>query len=80
MYFTGRFDYSVPLELTLTYVLVQIRFIFLGFILSYYFAVPYTVITMALSVVLADLRFYVDFHQYMDQVLGLSDEDDDDDE
>lgn len=78
MYFTGGFNYSVPLELSLTYVLVQLRFLFFSFVITYYFAVPYTVITMALAVLIADMRFYIDFNDYIDAVLGLNDEENDD--
>ena len=35
---------------------------------------PYTVITMSLSVLLADFRFFVDFTEYMDTLMGLSEE------
>jgi hypothetical protein len=76
-YFTGGFNYSVPLELSLTYILVQLRFIFFSFVITYYFTVPYTVITMALAVILADMRFYIDFNDYIEAVLGLTDEEDD---
>jgi hypothetical protein len=39
---------------------------------------PYTVITMALAVILADIRFYVDFNDYIESLLGiLTDEDED---
>jgi len=78
MYFTGGFNYSVPLELSLTYILVQLRFLFFSFVITYYFAVPYTVITMALAVLIADMRFYIDFNDYIEAVLGLNDEEDDD--
>ena len=78
-YFTGGYSYSVPLELTLTYVLVQLRFLFFSFVITYYFAVPYTVITMAVAVILADMRFYIDFNDYIDAVLGLVSEDEDED-
>lgn len=78
MYFTGGFNYSVPLELSLTYILVQLRFLFFSFVITYYFAVPYTVITMALAVLIADMRFYIDFNDYIDAVLGLNNEEDDD--
>lgn len=78
-YFTGGFNYSVPLELTLTYVLVQLRFLFFSFVITYYFAVPYTVVTMALAVIIADMRFYIDFNDYIEAVLGIVSEDEDDD-
>lgn len=78
MYFTGGFNYSVPLELSLTYILVQLRFLFFSFVITYYFAVPYTVMTMALAVLIADMRFYIDFNDYIEAVLGLDDEEDDD--
>jgi hypothetical protein len=64
-YFTGGASYSVPTELIFTYVLTQLRFLFFGFVIVYYFQVPYTVIIMALSVLLADYRFFIDFTDYM---------------
>lgn len=79
-YFTGGFNYSVPLELTLTYALVQLRFLFFSFVITYYFAMPYTVITMALAVILADIRFYVDFNDYIESLLGILTEEDEDTE
>ena len=73
-YFTGGASYSVPSDLALTYILTLIRFLFFGFVISYYFQMPYTVITMSLSVLLADFRFFVDFTEYMDTLMGLSEE------
>lgn len=76
-YFTGGILFAVPNELWFSYVLSTLRFIFAGYVLSYYFNVEYTVITMALSVLLADFRFYTDFSEYM--LNDLDDEEDNDD-
>lgn len=76
-YFTGGASYSVPADLSLTYLLIQLRFLFFGFVISYYFETSYTVLTMALSVILADLRFFIDFSEFMDRFFE-SDEDDED--
>lgn len=75
-YFTGGASYSVPNELVLTYALTLIRFLFFGYIITYYFQLPYTVLTMAVSVLLADFRFFIDFSEFMDQVFGKVDTDD----
>lgn len=79
-YFTGGASYSVPNELSFTYILIQLRFLFFSYVLTYYFAVPYTVITMAIAVVLADLRFFIDFSEYIDAILNTSEDDDEEDE
>lgn len=47
----------------------MLRFIFAGYIISYYFVSEYSVLTFAISVLLADLRFYMDFREYMDFLL-----------
>jgi hypothetical protein len=39
---------------------------------------PYTVITMSISVLLADLRFFIDFSDFMDKVFGLEEDIDED--
>lgn len=75
-YFTGGASYSVPFELTFTYLLTLLRFLFFGFVINYYFGTPYSVLTMSLSVLLADFRFFVDFSEYMDIVTNLDVEDD----
>lgn len=74
-YFTGGASYSVPNSLLVTYVLAQLRFLFFGFMIVYYLQVPYTVSIMALSVLLADFRFFIDFSAYMDMIVD-SEEDD----
>jgi high-affinity K+ transport system ATPase subunit B len=79
-YFTGGASYSVPNELSFTYILTQLRFIFLSYVITYYFAVPYTVLTMVTAVLLADFRFFIDFSDYIDAIMGVEDEDDDDEE
>lgn len=75
MYFTGGFSYAVPAEFSLTYAMCIVRFVFVGYLISMYFLVPYSVITMAISVLLADFRFYLDFHSYINSILSESDED-----
>ena len=78
IYFTGGASYSVPNDLSLTYALTQLRFLFFGFVISYYFEMPYTVLTMALSVLLADLRFFIDFSEFMDKLFELEHDNDED--
>lgn len=81
-YFTGGISYSVPNDLTLTYAIVQLRFLFFSFLITYYLAVPYTVAIMVIAVLLADFRFYLDFGYYIESINGNYDnfdnEDDDD--
>lgn len=79
-YFTGGANYSVPNELSFTYILTQLRFIFFSYIITYYFAVPYTVLTMALAVLFADFRFFVDFSEYIDAITGDVDTEEDDED
>lgn len=64
-YFSGGVNHAIPAELAFDYALRQFRFVFISFIISYYFAADYSVITMAIAVILADLRFYMDFDTYM---------------
>lgn len=77
-YFTGGINYSVPNELSLTYILVQLRFLFFSFVLTYYFAVPYTVLTMVIAVLFADFRFYIEFVNYIEAILGYEEQEDSD--
>lgn len=78
MYFTGSINYSVPYELTLSYMLLQLRFLFFSYVITYYFAVPYTVLTMVLSVLLSDFRFYIEFNDYIESLQEPEDEEDED--
>lgn len=82
MYFTGGVNYSVPSELSLSYALLQIRFLFFSYVITYYFAVPYTVLTMVIAVLLADFRFYIEFNDYIESMVDAltSDESEDSDE
>lgn len=73
-YFTGGIKYSVPNELWFTYSLVLGRFIFASYVISYYFLVPYSVLTLAITVLLADFRFYIDFQEYMEFLLDNPDD------
>ena len=75
-YFSGGANYSIPKELAFDYCLRQLRFIFISYLITYYFAANYYVLTMALAMVLADLRYYIDFEEYMNQ----EDSDDTDEE
>jgi len=74
-YFTGGIKYSIPNDLIFSYALVVLRFIFIGFLVSYYFATPYTVLTFAITILLADFRFFIDFHDYIDFISEDSEED-----
>jgi hypothetical protein len=73
-YFTGGIKYNVPNELWFTYSLVLGRFIFASYVISYYFLVPYSVLTLAITVLLADFRFYLDFQEYMEFLLDNPDD------
>lgn len=80
MYFTGGVSYSVPNELSFTYILTQLRFLFFSYVITYYFAVPYTIITMVVAVLLADFRFFIDFSDYIDSMSNELEEDMDDED
>lgn len=67
VYLSGGVKYSVPNELFLTYVLTQLRFLFISYIVSSYLELPYTVGIMAITVLLADFRFYQDFSNAIDE-------------
>lgn len=68
IYFTGGANYSVPTELSMTYILIQLRFILFSYIVTYYFEAQYTAITMVLAAILADLRFFLDFSTYIESL------------
>lgn len=74
-YFTGGNKYTIPFDFALSYGLTILRFLFASFVISYYFALEYTVLTMSLAVLLADFRFYLDFNQVIEE---LDEEDEDD--
>lgn len=73
-YFTGGVNYAVPSTLAFDYCLRHLRFIFISYIISYYFQAEYSIITMACAMVLADLRFYMDFDDYMSSIADNSEE------
>lgn len=75
-YFTGGTNYSIPPELGLSYLLLQLRFLVYGYVISYYFQVQYSEITAALGILLADFRFFIDFNDYIESVLTSEEEDD----
>lgn len=72
---SGGVKYAVPNDLILTWFLTQIRFLFGSFILCYILALPYTVIILALSIVLADFRFYQDFTHAIEDYTQDNEED-----
>lgn len=76
-YFTGGTKYSVPADLGLSYLLLQLRFMLFGYVVSYYFDTPFSAVTAALCIVLADLRFFIDFTDYIDSQLEPEDDDED---
>ena len=67
-YFSGGVNYAVPSALAFDYCLRHLRFIFISYIITYYFQAEYSIITMACAMVLADLRFYMDFDDYMSSI------------
>lgn len=74
-YFTGGYSYAVPSELVFTYALVQLRFLFVSYILAVMlFNIAYTVPILVVTVVLADLRFYYDFIDYINLLLNTEDD------
>ena len=73
-YFSGGVNYAVPSTLAFDYCLRQLRFVFISYLISYYFQADYNIITMACAMVLADLRFYMDFDEYMSLHDKLSEE------
>lgn len=81
IYLTGALKYSVPTNFLFSYVLVQARFLLAGFLLTVYFQAEYSIVTMALSILLADFRFYSNFSDYIDMMVGdTTDDEEDDDE
>lgn len=76
-YFTGGFEYSIPNTLLFTYFTSQLRFILASYVISYYFSVDYSIITMALAMLFADLRFFIDFGEYMNSAEEIYEEEDD---
>ena len=67
VYLSGGVKYSVPNELSFTYILTQLRFLFISYIVSSYLELPYTVGIMAITVLLADFRFYQDFSNAVEE-------------
>lgn len=65
----GDIVYSIPNDLWLSYLIRIFKYIFLSFLVSLYFETPYTVVTMAIAVLVADLHFYVNLQQYIDTIL-----------
>ena len=78
-YISGGIKYSLPSAFVPSYALVQLRFVFSAFLICYLFEIPYTVGIMAGSVLAADLRFYLDYIDFVDLELGNDDDEDDED-
>lgn len=75
VYLSGGVKYSVPSDLSFTYMLTQLRFLFISYIICDYLIIPYTVAIMAITVLLADFRFYQDFSNAMEESDDLDDDD-----
>jgi len=75
-YFTGGLKYPIPSELGLSYLLVQIRFLAYGYVISSYFNTDFTALTAILCILIADFRFFIDFIDYIEAILDSSEEDD----
>lgn len=73
-YLTGGMVYTVPAAFITTYALVQARFLFGVYLLTYLFTIQYSVPIMVLSVILADYRFFVDFGYLISQHEDMIDE------
>lgn len=76
IYFTGGLKYSVPNSFLLSYAMVQVRFLLYSWLITYYFQVEYVALTMILSFILADFRFFIDFNEYIDSEVQDKDEED----
>ena len=74
-YLTGGMLYTVPSAFVTTYALVQARFLFAVYLFTYLFTIQYTVPIMALSVLLADYRFFIDFGHLVANNADMIDED-----
>ena len=75
VYLSGGVKYSVPSDLSFTYMLTQLRFLFISYIICDYLLTPYTVAIMAITVLLADFRFYQDFSNAMEESDNLDEDD-----
>lgn len=80
VYISGGFMYSVHRDFSMTYALTQLRFIFFSFVIVTYFMQPYTVLTFVLAVLLADFRFFLDYNNYIDAIMGNDEELEDEDQ
>ena len=77
VYLSGGVKYSVPSDLSFTYMLTQLRFLFISYLVCSYLIIPYTVAIMAITVLLADFRFYQDFSNAMEEEADDFDDDED---
>ena len=79
-YFSGGASYALPSTLVFDYCIRQLRFIFASYVITWYFQAEYSILTMTLAMLLADLRFYIDFDEYMEQVNNQEEESSDKDD
>ncbi len=56
--------------------MIQLRFLLYSWLITNYFEAEYTTLTMILSFILADFRFFIDFSDYMDVEFEKQDEED----
>lgn len=70
----------MPESLALTYLLGVIRTILLALVICYYFQAPFSVLTIAIAILYADFRFYMDFSNFMDKMDGSMEDEDDEEE
>lgn len=76
-YLSGGMIYTVPDSFVTTYFIVLLRFLFGIYVLTACIGIPYSVLLMSVSVLLADYRFYMDFNHLVANVNYTKDEDED---
>ena len=74
LYFTGGIKYSLPSMFLPTYALVQLRFLLGIFLLTVFLEVDYSVAIMVISVLAADLRFYLDYIRFIDSSIDVEED------
>lgn len=68
LYITEDLVYSVPNDFWLAYVIRIVKTLFFSFLLTVFFNIDYTVLIMAVTVLFADFKFYIDLQHYLDIV------------
>lgn len=77
LYVTNGMFSSIPKELSMSYALTLLKYLFAGFLISYYFTNSYSAVEMAITVLIADFKFFTDFYYY---VIMLDEEEDPEEE